>query len=127
MSDTIPMNAVVFGGSVVSTTAVVFGGSVVSTTAVAAAGSATVSIGTVAGSGAASILAATAKASLGTNALVVPTAVATPFKMSAAGKINVTIATGPLTAGGRSTPPQRDPMAAWSQQSGLANAALLAA
>ena len=37
--------------------------------------------------------------SLGTNALVVPTAVATPFKMSAAGKINVTIATGPLTAG----------------------------
>ena len=28
-----------------------------------------------------------------------PTAVATPFKMTAAGKINVTIATGPLTAG----------------------------
>jgi predicted RecA/RadA family phage recombinase len=87
VSDTIPINAVVFGGVVVSTTAV------------AAAGSATVSIGTVAGSGAASILAATAKASLGTNAVVVPTAVATPFKMSAAGKINVAIATGPLTAG----------------------------
>ena len=31
--------------------------------------------------------------------MVVPTAVATPFKMTAAGKINVTIATGPLTAG----------------------------
>lgn len=87
VSDTIPINAVVFGGSVVSTTAV------------AAGGAATVSIGTVAGSGAASILAATGKASLGTNALVVPTAVATPFKMTAAGKINVTIATGPLTAG----------------------------
>ena len=29
----------------------------------------------------------------------VPTAVATPFKMTAAGKINVTIASGPLTAG----------------------------
>ena len=66
---------------------------------VAAAGAATVSIGTVAGSGAASILAATGKASLGTNALVVPTAVATPFKMSAASKINVTSASGPLTAG----------------------------
>ena len=87
VSDTIPINAVVFGGGVVPTTAV------------AAVGGATVSIGTVAGSGPASILAATAKASLGTNAVVVPTAVATPFKMSAAGKINVTIATGPLTAG----------------------------
>ena len=31
--------------------------------------------------------------------MVVPTAVATPFKMTAAGKINVTVATGPLTAG----------------------------
>jgi hypothetical protein len=87
VSDTIPNLAVVFGGIICSTTAV------------AAGGAATVSIGTVAGSGAASILAATAKASLGTNAMVVPTAVATPFKMTAGGKINVTIATGPLTAG----------------------------
>lgn len=87
ISDTIPINAVVSGGSVVSTTAV------------AAAGAATVSLGTVAGSGAASILAATAKASLGTNAVVLPTCSATPFKMTAAGKINVAIATGPLTAG----------------------------
>ena len=48
---------------------------------------------------AASILAATAKASLSADAVIVPTCVATPFKMTAAGKINVTIATGPLTAG----------------------------
>jgi hypothetical protein len=86
-SDTIPDNAVVFGGVVNSTAAVT------------AAGSATVSIGTAAGSGAASILTATGKASLGLDAVVVPTCVATPFKMTAAGKINVTIATGPLTAG----------------------------
>ena len=33
------------------------------------------------------------------DAVVAPTCAATPFKMSAAGKINVTIATGPLTAG----------------------------
>ena len=45
------------------------------------------------------ILTATAKASLGADAVVVPTCAATPFKMTAAGKINVTIATGPLTAG----------------------------
>ena len=86
-SDTIPDNAVVFGGVVNSTAAVT------------ASGSATVSIGTAAGSGAASILTATGKASLGLDAVVVPTCVATPFKMTAAGKINVTIATGPLTAG----------------------------
>ena len=86
-SDTIPDNAVVFGGVVNSTAAVT------------ASGSATVAIGTAAGSGAASILAATAKASLGADAVIVPTCVATPFKMTAAGKINVTIATGPLTAG----------------------------
>ena len=87
VSDTIPDNAVVIGGGVNSTTAV------------AAAGSATVSIGTAAGSGAASILTATGKASLSLDAVLVPTCVATPFKMTAAGKINVTVATGPLTAG----------------------------
>jgi len=86
-SDTIPDNAVVFGGVVNSTAAVT------------ASGSATVSIGTAAGSGTASILTATGKASLGLDAVVVPTCQATPFKMTAAGKINVTIATGPLTAG----------------------------
>jgi hypothetical protein len=44
-------------------------------------------------------LTATGKASLGLDAVVAPTCAATPFKMTAAGKINVTVATGPLTAG----------------------------
>jgi predicted RecA/RadA family phage recombinase len=86
-SDTIPDNAVVFGGVVNSTAAVT------------ASGSATVAIGTAAGSAGNSILTATGKASLGLDAVVAPTCQATPFKMTAAGKINVTIATGPLTAG----------------------------
>jgi predicted RecA/RadA family phage recombinase len=86
-SDTIPANAVVFGGVVNSTAAVT------------ASGSATVAIGTAAGSASNSILTATGKASLGLDAVVAPTCAATPFKMSAAGKISVTIATGPLTAG----------------------------
>jgi predicted RecA/RadA family phage recombinase len=86
-SDTIPANAVVFGGAVNSTVAV------------AAAGAATVAIGTAAGSAGNSILTATAKATLSLDAVVVPTCTATPFKMSAAGKISATIATGPLTAG----------------------------
>ena len=70
-----------------------------STKAVAAAGSAMVSMGTAAGSSAPSILTAIAKASLSADAVIVPTCVATAFKMTAAGKINVTVATGPLTAG----------------------------
>jgi predicted RecA/RadA family phage recombinase len=86
-SDTIPANAVVFGGVVNSTVALT------------ATGSATLAIGTVAGSSGNSILTATGKASFGLDAVLAPTAVATPFKMSAAGKINVTVATGPLTAG----------------------------
>ena len=86
-SDTIPANAVVFGGAINPTTAVT------------AAGAATVAIGTSAGSAGNSILAATGKASLGGDAIVTPTCVATPFKMSAAGQITITVATGPLTAG----------------------------
>jgi predicted RecA/RadA family phage recombinase len=86
-SDTIPANAVVFGGAVNSTVAVT------------AAGAATVAIGTAAGSAGNSILTATGKASLSLDAVVAPTCAATPFKMSAAGKISVAIATGPLTAG----------------------------
>ena len=86
-SDTIPANAVVFGGVVNSTVAVT------------AAGSATVALGTATGSAANSILTATAKATLSLDAVVVPTCAATPFKMTAAVKIQVTIATGPLTAG----------------------------
>ena len=86
-SDTIPANAVVFGGAVNPTTAVT------------AAGAATVAIGTSAGSAGNSILTATGKASLSADAILVPTCVATPFKMSAAGQITITVATGPLTAG----------------------------
>ena len=52
-----------------------------------------------AGSGAASILTATAKASLSADAVIVPTCVATPFKMTADGKPSIAVATGPLTAG----------------------------
>ena len=84
-SDTIPDNAVVFGGVVNATTACL------------AAGSATVAIGTAAGSTANSILTATAKPTL--DQVIVPTCTATPFKMAGAGKIAITIATGPLTAG----------------------------
>jgi predicted RecA/RadA family phage recombinase len=86
-SDTIPINAVVFGGVVNSTVALT------------AAGSATLAIGTVAGSAGNSILSATPKATLSLDAVIAPTCAATPFKMSVAGKINVTVATGPLTAG----------------------------
>ena len=70
-----------------------------STVAATAAGAATVAIGTAAGSAANSILTATAIASLTLDAVLKPSCAATPFKMSAAGKINLTIATGPLTAG----------------------------
>ena len=87
VSDTIPDNAVVSGDGVNSTKAV------------AAAGSAMVSMGTAAGSSTPSILTAIAKASLSADAVIVPTCVATAFKMTAAGKINLTVATGPLTAG----------------------------
>jgi len=87
ISDTIPANAVVFGGVVNSTTALTSGGA------------STFAVGTTAGSSASSILTATAKASLGLDAVVAATCATTPFKMSAAGQINVAIATGPLTAG----------------------------
>lgn len=86
-SDTIPANAVVFGGVINSTAALT------------AAGAATLAVGTTAGSSSTSILAATGKATLSLDAVMAPSCVATPFKTSAAGKINVTIATGPLTAG----------------------------
>jgi len=86
-SDTIPNNAVVFGG-VVNATA-----------AVTAAGAATVAITTSAGSGAGSILTATGKAALGLDAVVAPTCEAAPFKMTAAGSPSIVVATGPLTGG----------------------------
>jgi predicted RecA/RadA family phage recombinase len=86
-SDTIPNNAVVFGGVVNATTAVT------------AAGAATVAITTSAGSGAGSILGATGKAALGLDAVVAPACEAAPFKMTADGKPSIVVATGPLTAG----------------------------
>jgi hypothetical protein len=61
--------------------------------------SATVAIGTVAGSANNSILTATAITSLTLDAVLKVTCTATPFKMTAAGKMTVTIATTPLTAG----------------------------
>lgn len=86
-SDSIPANALVFGGVVNATTAVT------------AAGAATVAITTSAGSGAGSILAATGKAQLGLDAVVAPSCVAAPFKMTVAGQPSIVVATGPLTAG----------------------------
>jgi hypothetical protein len=91
-SDTIPANAVVIGAIVNSPTAVTSGGS------------ATVSIGTTAGSSATSILIATAKSAFSANAVQVFLAGtgafgAAPFKMTAAGQINLTVAVAALTAG----------------------------
>ena len=86
-SDTIPANAVVYGGTINVTTACT------------AAGSATVAIGTTAGSAGNSILTATGVASLTLDAVIKPTSNTTPFKMSAAGQLCITVATGPLTAG----------------------------
>jgi predicted RecA/RadA family phage recombinase len=86
-SDTIPDNAVVTNGVINSIGAVT------------AAGSATVAIGTAAGSAGNSVLTATGKASLGTDAVLVATSEATPFKMAGAGKLAITVASGPLTAG----------------------------
>jgi predicted RecA/RadA family phage recombinase len=86
-SDTIPDNAVVTDGVINSIGAVT------------AAGSATVAIGTAAGSASNSILTATGKAALSQDAVLVATSEATPFKMNGAGKLAITVATGPLTAG----------------------------
>lgn len=85
-SDTIPANAIVYGGVINSTTALVGSG-------------ASVSIGTSAGSSAASILAVTAITSLTLDAVLKSTATATPFKMTAAGTVTVTPSTAALTAG----------------------------
>jgi hypothetical protein len=80
--------------------ALIWGGVVNPTTAVLSAGALTMSVGTSAGSSAAALLAATAKASLSIDALLalVPT-LAAPIKMSAAGNITVTIAAAAGTAG----------------------------
>ncbi len=75
-----------------------------STTAVTSGGSATVSVGISAGGGgAASLVAATAKASWSVNAFVqgipVPQTASTWIKMSAPGVLTITVATTALTAG----------------------------
>jgi hypothetical protein len=91
-SDIIPANAIVMGAMINSPTAVL------------SAGAATISVGTTAGSTAASILAATGKASFSIDAVQVYLAGtgafgAAPFKMTAAGQINLTVAAAALTAG----------------------------
>ena len=74
-----------------------------STTAVTSGGAATVAAGTTAGSSATALLGATAIASLGADALVagvpVPNDASKWVKMTAAGSIDVTVATADLTAG----------------------------
>jgi hypothetical protein len=74
-----------------------------STTAVTSGGSATLAVGTTAGSSATALLGATAKASLSVDAVLngvpVPQTASTWVKMSAAGAINVTVATATITAG----------------------------
>jgi len=83
----IPDNAIIVAATVNSTTAVV--GTV-----------STLAVGTTAGSSASSILAATAEATLSTDAVLNGVPVfATPVKMTAAGSINVTVAGNNLTAG----------------------------
>lgn len=74
-----------------------------STTAVTSLGSATVAVGTTAGSSAASLVAATAKATWSANAFVqgipVPPTASTWIKLTAAGQASITVATAALTAG----------------------------
>ena len=85
---TIPDNAIIVGGTINSTTAVTSGGA------------ATVSIGTPAGSSAASLIGATGKASYSIDAnLNMVATFAAPVKMSAAGEITLTVADAAVTAG----------------------------
>lgn len=74
-----------------------------STVAVTSVGSATIAIGTTAGSSAASLLAATGKASFTLNGFVqgipIPSDSTKFVKLSAAGSLNLTVATAALTAG----------------------------
>jgi hypothetical protein len=93
ISDTIPANAIVYGGVLNSVIALV-------------GATATVAVGTSAGSSANSILAATAITSMTLDAVIellgINSQAATHkavFKMSAAGQITLTIATAALTAG----------------------------
>lgn len=88
LTATIPDNAIIIGGTINSTTAATSGGS------------ATISVGTTAGSSATSLLGATAVASFSLDAKINSAATfAAPVKMTAAGNINITVATADLTAG----------------------------
>lgn len=80
--------------------AVIVGATINPTTAVTSGGAATVAVGTSAGSSTTALLAATAKTALSLDALVNGVPVfATPIKLSASGKITLTVATAALTAG----------------------------
>jgi len=83
---TIPINAILVGGAI-------------NVTAACTGSGVSVAIGTVAGSAANSILAATAVASLGTGVLLPVAPTTTAVKMSAAGAILFTISGGTITAG----------------------------
>jgi hypothetical protein len=83
VSDTIPAGAIVLGGVIYCKTTL--------------AGPTNMTLGTTAGSAANSILTTTAVPSAG--AVIVPTSVATPFLMSAAGQLNLTITVADATAG----------------------------
>jgi predicted RecA/RadA family phage recombinase len=87
ISDSIPANALVQPANAV----------INSSTAVTSGGAATISVGTVAGSSATSVLAATAKTSFTLDAVLA--GAATAFKMTAAGQLNITIAVATVTAG----------------------------
>ena len=83
ISDTIPKGAIVIGGIIYCP--------------VTFAGPTAMTIGTTAGSSANSFLTSTAVPAAG--AVIVPTAVATPFLMSAAGQLDLTITVADATAG----------------------------
>lgn len=89
---TIPINSIITNISVNSTTALL-----------AAGGAATISVGTTAGSSASALLGATNKTSFSANAFVqgvpVPQTASTWVKLTAAGSLNITVATNALTAG----------------------------
>ena len=87
-NETIPDNAIIIGGTINSTTAVT------------SAGAATISVGTSAGSGTASLIGLTAVASYSIDATLNSVATfAAPVKMTAAGSITLTVAVADLTAG----------------------------
>lgn len=82
--------------------AIILGGVLDITTQLTSGGSATISVGTTAGSGAATIVPDTAVASwdVGLDLALTPVfTAATMFKMTAAGSLNLTVSTADLTAG----------------------------